>query len=103
MSTPRTICQEAHERLLANEEAYGDLLELFARAAEAVSQRTGVLLTTETALWLVVELAFERHRRRPLEPDHLRDAVGHLGVLAQLQALRQEPEPQAPRSTWRLS
>ena len=86
MTAPRTICQEAHELLLARQGSYGDMIDSWRRIAEAVSQRTGTFVSTETALWVLIEMKLERHRHSPEDPDHLRDAVGYLGILAQVEA-----------------
>lgn len=86
MTQPRTICQEAHELLLARQDRYGDMVESWRRIAEAASRRVGVELTAEAALWVLIEMKLERQRHSPENPDHLRDAVGYLGILAQVRA-----------------
>src|SRR5689334_3306977 len=86
MTTRRTICQEGHELLLAMEESYGDLVNHWRRIADAVSRRTGTTVTAETALWVLVEMHLERLRRSTVDPGHLRGAVTHLAILAQVHA-----------------
>ena len=86
MTTSRTICQEAHELLLARQESYGDMIDSWRRIAEAASRRTGACVTAETALWVLVEMKLERLRHSPENPDHLRDAAAYLAILAQVQA-----------------
>ncbi len=93
MTTPRTICQEAHELLIARQGSYGDMIDSWRRIAEAVSQRTGTFVTTETALWVLIEMKLERHRHSPEDSDHLRDAVGYLGILAQVEAMGVQASP----------
>lgn len=87
MTDQRTIAQEAHELLLAREEVYGDMVDSWRRIAEEVSRRTGDYVSVETALWVLVEMKLERHRHSPENPDHLRDAVGYLAILAKVQAV----------------
>ena len=62
MSHARTICQEAHELLLAREEVYGDMVDSWRRIAEEVSRRTGDYVSAETALWVP---SSARGARRP--------------------------------------
>ena len=82
----RTLCQEAHELLMARQEGYGDMIESWRRIASAVSRRTGTHLSAEAALWVLIEMKFERDRNSPENADHLRDAIGYLGILGQLRA-----------------
>lgn len=83
MSTPRTICQQAHELLLARQGSYGDMVDSWRRIAEAASRRTKSTISAEAALWVLIEMKLERLRHSPENPDHLRDAVAYLGILAQ--------------------
>jgi hypothetical protein len=87
VTSTRTIAQEAHERLQAREAAEGDAIDLVRRVADAVSRRTGSTVTAEIALWIQVELALERHGRRPAEGEHLREAVANLSLLARLDSI----------------
>lgn len=86
MTTPRTICQEAHELLLARQESYGDMVDSWRRIADAVSRRTGAYVSADVALWVLVEMKLERFRHSPEDPKHLRGANGYLAILAQVQA-----------------
>ena len=86
MTTPRTICQEAHELLLARQESYGDMVDSWRRIADAASRRTGTYVSADVALWVLVEMKLERFRHSPEDADHLRDAAGYLAILAQIQA-----------------
>lgn len=86
MTAPRTVCQEAHELLLARQDVYGDMVDAWRRIAEAASRRAGQTVSTSTALWVLVEMKLERLRHSPEDPDHLRDAVAYLGILARVQA-----------------
>lgn len=87
MTTSRTICQEAHELLLAMEETYGDLVNRWRRIADAVSRRTGVNVTADTALWVLVEAELEHMRGGPADAKHLRDVVVTLAILAKVKAV----------------
>lgn len=89
----RSLCQEAHERLLAREEVEGDALDLVLRVADAVSRRLGSVVTGRVVLWVEVELALQRHRRARGDVEHLRDAMAHLDVLARLEAADAPPPP----------
>ncbi len=89
----RSLCQEAHERLLAREEVEGDALDLVLRVADAVSRRLGSVVTARVALWVEVELALQRHRRARGDVELLRDVMTHLDVLARLEAA-DAPPPQ---------
>jgi len=95
----RSLCQEAHERLLAREEVEGDALDLVLRVADAVSRRLGSVVTGRVVLWVEVELALQRHRRARGDVDLLRRALGdvmaHLEVLARLEAADAPPPPDA--------
>tara|TARA_B100000965_G_scaffold378076_1_gene372650 strand:- start:63 stop:368 length:306 start_codon:yes stop_codon:yes gene_type:complete len=82
----RTLCQEAHELLMAREGAYGEMLASWKRISGAVSRRTGAYMSPETALWVLIEMKLERDRHSPENPDHLRDAIGYLGILGQVRA-----------------
>ncbi len=82
----RTLCQEAHELLMARQEGYGEMTASWKRIAGAVSRRTGSYVCPETALWVLIEMKFERDRNSPEDADHLRDAIGYLGILGQLRA-----------------
>lgn len=97
MSSSRSICQEAHELLLAREEVYGDMVNSWRRIAEEVSRRTGDWVSAETALWVLIEMKLERFRHSPENADHLRDAAGYLAILAKVQAAEE-----AERSTSRF-
>lgn len=87
MTEPRTILQEAHERLLARQETHGDAVNVWRRVAEAVSRRTAIPVTAEVALWVAVEAKLEHFRMSPEDPTHLRGALGYLAILSQLSAL----------------
>ncbi len=89
MTSNRTICQEAHELLLAREEVYGDMVDSWRRIAEEVSRRTGDYVSAETALWVLIEMKLERFRHSPENADHLRDATGYLAILAKVQTAEQ--------------
>jgi Domain of unknown function (DUF6378) len=82
----RTLCQEAHELLQARQQCYGDMVSSWRRIAGAVRQRTGVDLSPEDVVWVLIEMKLERDRHSPENPDHLRDAIGYLGILGQLRA-----------------
>ncbi len=97
MTSSRSICQEAHELLLAREEVYGDMVNSWRRIAEEVSRRTGDWVSAETALWVLIEMKLERFRHSPENADHLRDAAGYLAILAKVQAAEE-----AERSTSRF-
>lgn len=98
----RSLCQEAHERLLAREEVEGDALDLVLRVADAVSRRLGSVVTGRVVLWVEVELALQRHRRARADVDLLRDVMTHLDVLARLEAADAAP-PAAPDDCQRWS
>lgn len=87
MTTSRTICQEAHELLLAMEETYGDMVNKWRRVAEAVSRRTGIFITADAALWVLIEAEFEHLRHVPTDAKHLRDVVALLAILAKVTAV----------------
>lgn len=91
----RSLCQEAHERLLAREEVEGDALDLVLRVADAVSRRLGSVVTGRVVLWVEVELALQRHRRARGDVELLRDVMAHLDVLARLEAA-DAPRPADP-------
>lgn len=86
MTTTRTICQEAHELLLARQDSYGDMVESWRQIAQTASRRAGIELTAEAALWVLIEMKLERQRHSPSNADHLRDAAGYLAILAQVRA-----------------
>lgn len=95
MTTSRTICQEAHEILLALEETHGDPVNLWRRIADTASRRTGVTVSAESALWVLIETELELQRRGPTSASHLRNAVLFLGVLAKVRAV-----DEAEAKTW---
>lgn len=71
---------------MARQDGYGDMVESWRRIAGAVSRRTGAYVDPEAALWVLIEMKLERDRHSPDNPDHLRDAIGYLGILGQLRA-----------------
>lgn len=80
----KTLCQEAHDLLAARQEGYGDMVASWRRIADAVTRRRGVPVSAETALWVLIEMKLERYRNSPENPDHLRDAIGYLGILGKV-------------------
>ena len=87
MTTSRTICQEAHELLLAMEDTYGDMVNKWRRIAEAVSRRTGTCVTADTALWVLIEAELEHLRGNATDAKHLRDVVVTLAILAKVKTV----------------
>lgn len=87
MTTSRTICQEAHELLLAMEDTYGDVVNRWRRIAEAVSRRTGVCVPVDTTLWVLIEAELEHLRGGAADAQHLRDVVVFLGILAKVKTV----------------
>lgn len=87
MTTSRTICQEAHELLLAMEETYGDMVNKWRRIAEAVSRRTGACVTVDTALWVLIEAELEHLRGGAADAKHLRDVAVILAILAKVKTV----------------
>ena len=71
---------------MSRQDGYGDMVESWRRIAGAVSRRTGTYVSPEVALWVLIEMKLERYRHSPENPDHLRDAIGYLGILGQLRA-----------------
>ncbi|MEZ6187927.1 MAG: DUF6378 domain-containing protein [Planctomycetota bacterium] len=87
-----TLCQQAHELITARQESYGDMVTSWRRIAQAASRRTGLELTAEDALWVAIEMKLRRDQHSPENPDHLRDAIGYLGILGQLRAESTAPQ-----------
>ena len=81
-----TLCQQAHELITARQDSYGDMVASWRMIAKAASRRTGLHMSAEDALWVLIEMKFRRDLQSPEDPDHLRDAIGYLGILGQVRA-----------------
>lgn len=73
---------DPHERLLADPARFTPHPESWNGIAARASNRVGVSLRAETALWVAIELSLERYWHQPQETNHLRDAASFLAVLA---------------------
>ena len=81
-----TLCKQAHELLMTRQRAYGDMVDSWHEVALAVTERTGLCLSAEETLWVLIEMKLNRDRHSPENPDHLRDAIGYLGILGRVRA-----------------
>ena len=81
-----TLCKQAHELITARQDSYGDMVTSWRQIAISASRRTGLCMSAEDALWVLIEMKFRRDLQSPENPDHLRDAIGYLGILGQLRA-----------------
>lgn len=95
--TRRTVCLDAHEILIAREAAYGPM----ATSWEEVAELAALLATPDDtpgqrAVLVLVATKLVRRKHSPANPDHLRDACGYLGILAEQEAQRNEGEVDEP-------
>lgn len=75
------LLREVAGLLDEREAKYGPAVESWTR----IAQRAGV--PVETALRVMLEMKRERDFHSPENPDHLRDEIGYLGILAEVRRL----------------
>lgn len=90
-----TILKEVDALLEERQTRYGDMVKSWREIAERVSARRGKDLSAEDVLWVLIEMKLERDRHSPDNDDHLRDAIGYLGILFEVRFSAEASEPPA--------